>query len=70
VPERPTAEELDMQSFYTSTVVNQIIDERVDDAARARRSTGRRRRIFGRGQRRGTPLSPAPGPLHVTGASK
>ena len=59
-----------MQSIYTSTVVNQIIDERVDDAARARRSAGRRRRIFGRGQRRGAPLSPAPGPLRVTGASK
>jgi hypothetical protein len=59
-----------MQSFYTSTVINQIIDERVDDAARARRRTGRRRRIFARGQRRGAPLSHAPGPLRATGASK
>jgi hypothetical protein len=59
-----------MQSFYTSTVINSIIDDRVDTAARARRSAGRRRRIFARGQRRGAPLSPAPGPVRVTGAAR
>jgi hypothetical protein len=37
-----------LQSQYSATVVNQIIDDRVAGAVRARREPIRRRRIFGR----------------------
>ena len=58
-----------MQSFYTATVVNQIIEDRVETAARSRRSP-RRRRLFGRGARRDAPLTAASGRLRVSGAGR
>jgi hypothetical protein len=59
-----------MQSFYTSTVVNQIVDDRVDAATRARRSP-RRRRLFSRaGRRDAAPLSTPSGRLRVSGAGQ
>jgi hypothetical protein len=56
-----------MQSMYTATVVNQIVEDRVENAARARRGA-RRRRLFARGARRAAPLSSAPGRVGVSGA--
>ena len=57
-----------MQSFYTATVINQIIEDRVDTATRTRRSP-RRRRLFARGARRDAPLT-ASGRLRVSGAGR
>jgi hypothetical protein len=62
-------EEIEMQSFYTATVVNQIIEDRVETAARSRRSP-RRRRLFARGARRDAPLTAASGRLRVSGAGR
>ena len=58
-----------MQSFYTATVLNQIIDDRVETADRSRRSP-RRRRLFARGARRDAPLTAASGRLRVSGAGR
>jgi hypothetical protein len=58
-----------LQSLYTSAVVDQIINDRVNAAARSRRSSGRRR-IFGRGARRAAPLSAPHGRLRVSGAGR
>jgi len=58
-----------MQSFYTATVVNQIIEDRVKTAGRSRR-TPRRRRLFARGARRDAPLTAASGRLRVSGAGR
>jgi hypothetical protein len=59
-----------MQSFYTTAVVNQIIEDRVEAASRARRASGRRRRIFTRGGRRAAPLSASSGRLRISGAGR
>lgn len=56
-----------MQSFYTATVVNQIVEDRVESATRARRSP--RRRLFARARRDSAPLS-TPGRLRVSGAGR
>jgi hypothetical protein len=66
---KPTAEEIAMQSFYTATVVNQIVEDRVDAAIRSRKSS-RRRRLFARGARRDAPLTAASGRLRVSGAGR
>jgi hypothetical protein len=66
---KPTAEEIAMQSFYTATVVNQIIEDRVETATRSRRSP-RRRRLFARGVRRDAPLTAVSGRLRVSGAGR
>ena len=58
-----------LQSLYTSAVVDQIIHDRLDAAARARRAPVRKR-IFGRGARRAAPLSASRGRLHVSGAGR
>jgi hypothetical protein len=66
-----TAEEITvLQSLYTSAVVDQIIHDRAAAAARARRTSGRRRRLFARGERRGAPLSSPTGRFRVSGASR
>jgi hypothetical protein len=57
-----------LQSLYTSVVVDQIIHDRAAAAARARQSSGPRRRLF-RGARRAAPLSPT-GRVRVSGASR
>jgi hypothetical protein len=57
-----------MQSFHTATVVNQIIEDRVESATRARRSP-RRRRLLSRVQRDSAPLSTT-GRLRVSGAGR
>ena len=67
VPKRPHLEEIEMQSFYTATVVNQIVEDRVESATRARRSP--RRRLFSRARRDAAPLS-RPGRLRVSGAGR
>jgi hypothetical protein len=56
-----------MQSIYTATVINQIVEDRVD-SARNHRST-RRRRLFSRARRDVAPLSPS-GRLRVSGAGR
>jgi hypothetical protein len=43
-----------LQSAYSATIVNQIVEDRVASAIRARREPVRRRRIFGR---RAAPLT-------------
>ena len=58
-----------MQSYYTATVVSQIIEDRVESASRARKSP-RRRRLFARGARRDAPLTAASGRLRVSGAGR
>jgi len=58
-----------MQSYYTATVVSQIIEDRVESASRARKSP-RRRRLFSRGARRDAPLNAASGRLRVSGAGR
>jgi hypothetical protein len=59
-----------LQSLYTSAVVDQIIHDRLDAAARARRAPARKR-IFGRGARRAAPATHAPrGRLHASGAGR
>jgi hypothetical protein len=58
-----------MQSYYTATVVNQIVEDRVDAARRAGRSP-RRRRLFARGRRDAAPLSSPTGRLRVSGAGR
>jgi hypothetical protein len=58
-----------MQSFYTATVVNQIIEDRVESATRSRRSP-RRRRLFNRADRRDAPLSATSARLRVSGAGR
>src|SRR5215217_4591032 len=60
------AEEPPMQSFYTSTIVNQIVEDRVGAAARARRSP-RRRRLSRAARRDAAPLSTPSGRLRVSG---
>jgi hypothetical protein len=69
VPKRSHVKEIEMQSFYTATVVNQIIEDRVETATRSRRSP-RRRRLFARGARRDAPLTAASGRLRVSGAGR
>jgi len=69
VPQRSHVEEIAMQSFYTATVVSQIIEDRVESATRSRRSP-RRRRLFARGARRDAPLTAASGRLRVSGAGR
>jgi hypothetical protein len=64
----PKREEIAMQSFYTASVINQIIEDRVDTATRSRRSP-RRRRLFARGARRDAPLATS-GRLRVSGAGR
>jgi hypothetical protein len=58
-----------LQSLYTSAVVDHIIQDRIDAAARSRRAP-LRRRIFGRGGRRAAPLSAPHGRLRVSGAGQ
>jgi hypothetical protein len=58
-----------MQSYYTATVISQILEDRVDAAARARRSP-RRRRFLSRARRDAAPLSTASGRLRVSGAGR
>ena len=58
-----------MQSFYTAAVVNQIVEDRLEDAARARRSP-RRRGLFRRGERRAAPLSAHFGRPRMSGAGR
>jgi hypothetical protein len=58
-----------LQSLYTSAVVDQIINDRIAAAARARRAP-RHRRIFGRGARRAAPPIAPRHRLRVTGASR
>jgi len=58
-----------MQSFYTSTIVNQIVEDRVGAAARARRSP-RRRRLSRAARRDAAPLSTPSGRLRVSGAGR
>ena len=58
-----------MQSYYTATVVSQIIEDRVESAQRTRR-TPRRRRFFARGARADAPLTTASGRLRVSGAGR
>jgi hypothetical protein len=58
-----------LQSLYTSAVVDQIIHDRLDSAARARRAPTRRR-LFGRGARRAAPLSAPRSRLGVSGAGR
>jgi hypothetical protein len=67
VPKAP-AEETEMQSFYTATVINQIVEDRVESATRARRSP-RRRRLLSRARRDAAPLSTS-GRLRVSGAGR
>jgi|RhiMetdeSRZDD1v2_1073273.scaffolds.fasta_scaffold1389246_1 hypothetical protein len=57
-----------LQSLYTSAVVDQIIYDRLDAAARARRAP--RKRVFGRGRRRAAPLSAPRSRLGVSGAGR
>jgi hypothetical protein len=59
-----------MQSFYTSTVINQIVEDRVDAATRARRSPRRRRFLSRAGRRDPAPLSTPSGRLRVSGAGR
>jgi hypothetical protein len=56
-----------MHTLNARVVVAQIIEERIDNAARNRR-LGRRR--FTRGERRDAPSSPIPGRLRVSGAGR
>jgi hypothetical protein len=56
-----------LQSLYTSTVVNHIIEDRHAAAIRANRSPSRRRRIFAR---RAAPLSSPTGRLGVSSAGR
>jgi hypothetical protein len=58
-----------LQSLYTTAVVNQLVDDRVQTAARQRRAPARRR-IFGRGGRAAAPLSSPHGRLRVSGAGR
>jgi hypothetical protein len=62
-------EEIEMQSYYTATVVSQLIEDRVATASRSRKAP-RRRRLFGRGARRDAPLTAASGRLRVSGAGR
>jgi hypothetical protein len=58
-----------LQSLYTSAVVDQIIHDRLDAAARARRAP-LHKRAFGRSRRRAAPLSAPRGRLHASGAGR
>jgi len=58
-----------LQSLYTSAVVDQIIHDRLDAAARARRAP-LRKRVFGRGARRAAPLAAPRSPLRVSRAGR
>ena len=58
-----------MQSYFTTTVVSQIIEDRVEAATRERQSP-RRRRLFARGARRDARLSTPSGRLRVSGAGR
>ena len=58
-----------LQSLYTSAVVDQIIHDRLQSAARARRAP-LRHRIFGRGARRAAPPIAPRGRLRVSGAGR
>jgi hypothetical protein len=69
VANRSHVEEIEMQSFYTATVVNQIIEDRVESATHSRKSP-RRRRLFARGARRDAPLTVASGRFRVSGAGR
>jgi hypothetical protein len=57
----------DMHTLNARVIVAQLIEERIDNASRARRF-GRRR--FTRGERRAAPSSPIPGRLRVSGAGR
>ena len=59
-----------MQSFYTATIVNQIVEDRVDAAARARRSPRRRRLLSRAGRRGAAPLSTPSGRLRVSSVGR
>jgi hypothetical protein len=56
-----------LQSLYTTTVVNQIIEDRQASAIQTRRVPRRRRRIFGR---RTAPLSAHAGRLRASGVGR
>jgi hypothetical protein len=59
-----------MHSLNARVIAAQIVEERLDTAARARRF-GRRRRRFARDERRAAPSSPMPpGRLRVSEAGK
>jgi hypothetical protein len=58
-----------MHPFILSAVTNQVIEDRVDTAQRARRVS--RRRMFSRGGSRGAPrISGTPGRLRLRGAGR
>jgi hypothetical protein len=52
-----------MHTLNARVIVAQLIEERIDNASRHRRSRVRRR--FTRGDRRGSSSSPVPGRLNV-----
>lgn len=58
-----------LQSLYTTAVVHQIVEDRVQAAARSHR-VPLRRRIFGRGARRDAPVPAPHGRLRVSGAGR
>jgi hypothetical protein len=58
-----------LQSLYTSAVVDQIIHDRLDAAARARRAP-LHRRVFGRGARRAAPSTAPRSRLRVSSAGR
>jgi hypothetical protein len=57
-----------LQSLYTSAVVDQIMHDRLDAAARARRAP--RKGLFRRGQRRAAPMTAPRARLHAGSASR
>jgi hypothetical protein len=57
-----------LQSLYTTTVVNQLVDERMQNPSRSQRRS--RRRLFGRGGRDAAPRSAPHGRLRVSGAGR
>jgi hypothetical protein len=58
-----------MHSLNARVIAAQIVEDRIDAASRARRF-GRVRRRFTRGERRGSPSSPIPGRLRVSGVGR
>ena len=58
-----------LQSLYTTAIANELIDARVQSAARSNRGP-LRRRIFSRGERAAAPISAPHSRLRVSGAGR